>query len=149
MRQVYKKIEYAGYRFATSKSQKFTKHDNSHLRLDYYEHAVRYGAPEKTRAYAQIRRLFVHEMYPGGPSKVVVNGRWFEGMGRCEVSGTALVRHNRNSGFNRPGQPRFAFIDTCYQVPVAIWPYDPIDKLPDNDPRKRYFHVIDRNQEQE
>jgi hypothetical protein len=137
--------EYAGYRFATHKSQRNKKTNNSYIRLDYNDQERASSAPTRTSAYATIRRLFVHALYPGGPAKVVVDGCWFENMGRCPVAGTALVRRNMQVGFNKPGQPRFTFLETCYQQPVAIWPYDPHGKLPDDHPHKHHFDVIDRN----
>jgi hypothetical protein len=83
-------------------------------------------------------------MYPGGPSKLVVKGNWFENMGKCSIAGTTLVRNNANHPFNRAS--KFTFIETCYTIPVAVWPYDPFNKLPANHPRRQYFDIIDRNQ---
>ena len=102
----------------------------------------------RTRGYATIKRLFVHEMYPGGPSRVVVEGRWLEPMGKCEVAGTTLVRHNKHYGFNLPGRARFTFLSTCYEIPVALWPHDPAGTLPAGHPRRKWYDVIDRNQDQ-
>jgi hypothetical protein len=99
--------------------------------------------------YATILRIFVHELYPGGPSKVVVEGRWLETMGKCEIAGTTLVKHNKRYGFNLRGRARFTFLDTCYEIPVALWPYDPGDLLPQNHPRKKWYDIIDRNQDQQ
>ena len=57
-------------------------------------------------------------MYPGGPSKVVVEGLWYENVGTCPIAGTTLVRENKNTPFNKCS--RFTFLETCYQIPVAV-----------------------------
>jgi hypothetical protein len=94
--------------------------------------------------FATIKDIFVHEMYPGGPSKVVVSGDWLEVMGKCPIAGTTLVRQNDNHPFNNCS--KFTFLETCYNIPVALWPYDPCNKLPNDDPHRKYFDIIDRNQ---
>ena len=96
------------------------------------------------KAFASITRIFVHSMYPGGPSKVVVEGLWYENVGTCPIAGTTLVRENKNTPFNKCS--RFTFLETCYQIPVAVWPYDPHGKLHPEDERRLYFDIIDRNQ---
>ena len=61
------RAEYAGYTFRTRASQKHLKHDNSHFRYDYNED-LRGGRKEARKAFVSIIRIFVHSMYPGGPS---------------------------------------------------------------------------------
>jgi hypothetical protein len=59
------------------------------------------------------------------------------------------LQHTRSAGFNLPGRNNFTFLDTCYQIPVAVWPYDPFKKLPDGDERSKYCDIIDRNQDED
>lgn len=139
----YERVEYGGNTFGTTKSQKKNKHDNSHIRVDYNEPVGRNNIRRAT-AYAEITDLFLHTMYPGGPSKMVVCGSWLEDMGRCPTAGTTLVRYNRNHPFNLSA--KFTFIQECYPMPVALWPYDPFGKLPNDDPHRKYYDIIDRNQ---
>ena len=94
--QRYQRVEYGGYTFGTKQSQMNNKHDSSHLRVDYNEPVGRHNSRPAT-AYATITDLFVHTMYPGGPSKVVVGGSWLEVMGKCPIAGTTLVRKNRTT----------------------------------------------------
>ena len=146
--KVYRRAEYAGYKFADYKTQKNRKSDDSHFRVEYREQIGRSSQTVLKQAYASIRQIFVHAMYPGGPEKVVVEGRWLENMGKCPIAGTNLVRHNVNASFNQPGRQKFTFLETCYHMPVALWPFDPLNKLPHDDRRKKFYDIIDRNQDE-
>ena len=106
--------------------------------------AVGRAQSQLNSAFATIQAIFVHEMYPGGPSKLVVRGDWLEVMGKCPIAGTTLVRQNDHHPFNK--NSKFTFLETCYNIPVALWPFDPFNKLPNDDPRHKYFDTIDRNQ---
>ena len=88
--------------------------------------------------------LFVHEAYPGGPRRYVLEGKWFKVVGVCPIANTTLVRYCPSMPFNTSS--KFVFLDACYQHPVAIWPHDPLGDLPLGDRRKDWFDVIDRNQ---
>ena len=138
--QTYERARYAGNVFRTFASQKKVKRCDAYIRYDY-ENASN-GRAEK--GFAKIRRIFEHEAYPGGPTRVVVEGSWLKVMGTCDVAGTALVKRDRNHPFNHSS--KFVFIDQCYQRPVALWPFDPFNKLPPGDPRCNWFDIIDRNQ---
>ena len=141
--QRYQRVEYGGFTFATKDSQGKNKHDNSHMRLDYMEpHGRNHLRP--ATAYATITDLFVHTMYPGGPSKLVVCGAWLEVMGICPIAGTTLVRKNKNHAFNLSA--KFTFMQECYTMPVALWPHDPFDKLPIDNPKRKWYDIIDRNE---
>jgi hypothetical protein len=133
-------VQYAGSIFRTKHSQRNLKTDNSHLVMDYKPPGA--NQPVK-QAYAQIKDLFEHEAYPGGPKRIVVNGAWFDVMGKCPIAGTTLVKKNRRNPFNFSS--KFVFLDDCYQRPVAIWPHDPSGELAANDPKRKWFDVIDRN----
>ena len=141
--QRYKRVEYGGYIFATKAAQEKNKDDDSHIRVDYMEPQGRNNLRPAT-AYATITDLFVHCMYPGGPSKVVVCGSWLEVMGKCPIAGTTLVRKRKNHPFNMSA--KFTFMQECYTMPVALWPHDPLGKLPSDDPHRKWFDIIDRNQ---
>ena len=102
------------------------------------------GGDEVRQAFARITRLISHEAYPGGPTRIIVEGTWYEFMGTCPIAQTPLVKKNKRYFMNLSS--RFAFLDNCYQRPVAVWPHDPLDELSDGDPRKKWFDVIDKNQ---
>jgi hypothetical protein len=130
---------YAGYRFTTPTTHKL--HDNSHVCEMYRTHG---GV--QLHAYGQIQRMFVHELYPGGPSKVALMVHWFQDAGKCPVSGNARVYKNYQNHLNVDF--KFTFLESCFQQPVAVWPYDPLGKLPRGDPLKDCFAIINRNQAQ-
>ena len=138
--QRYERVEYAGALFRTEGSQRDIKNNDANVRMDYKAP----GRREIQQAYATIQRLFVHEAYPGGPRRFVLEGKWFQVVGVCPVAKTTLVRNSPSMPFNTSS--RFVFLDACYQRPVAIWPHDPLGDLPLGDRRKDWFDVIDRNQ---
>ena len=134
-------MQFAGSLFRTAESQQHLKTDDSHVRLDY----VAPGRPNEVMStFATIKRLFQHTAYPGGPNRVIVEGDWFKVRDKCPVSGNIMLQQSPDSDFN--SSSRFAFLDQCYQRPVAIWPHDPLNTLPANDPSRDWFDVIDRNQ---
>ena len=134
-------MEYSGADFRTQESQKDLKRDDSHIRFDY-KMAGAQGAI--TKGFAEIKRVFVHTAYPDGPERFIVEGDWFRLMGKCNIAKTDLVRIDPNHPFNHSS--KFVFLDSCYQRPVAVWPYDPLNKLPVTHPKKAWFDIIDRNQ---
>jgi len=137
---VHERAQYAGNIFRTEASQTGQRHDDAHLRWDYKQ-AGRLGV---ISAFATIRRIFVHSLYPGGPSRVIVQGEWFTVVGKCPIAHTMIVKDDSRNEFNL--HSRFVFLDNCYQQPVAVWPHDPLGQLPDEDPKKGYYDVVDRNQ---
>lgn len=141
----YNRVQYAGNLFRTVSSQKNIKTDDSHIRVDYYS-PVAGGGREKKRAYGTIVRLFMHSAYPGGPERLVVEGQWYEPVGVCQTSKNNLVRENTDYYFNTSS--KFAFMDQCCRMPLCVWPYDPLDDLPNGDHRKDWRVIIDRNQEE-
>ena len=107
------------------------------------------GRTDLKSLFGTITKIFQHTMYPGGPTKVFLQCEWYDTVGRCPVAGTQVVRKNPQNDWNL--RSPFVPLDTCYQIPVAFWPYDPFDKLAANDPMnfKDCFDVIDRNQDQD
>jgi hypothetical protein len=99
------------------------------------------------RSYARIKRIFQHVMYPGGPSRVFVQGAWYRDEGVCPIAGTHLVSPQPDHTFTI--QSKFTLLSSCYQQPVALWPHDPKNLLPAGDLGKHVFDVIDRNEEQQ
>jgi hypothetical protein len=98
------------------------------------------------KGFAQIKRIFVHKAYEGGPSRVVVDGDWLQVVGLCEVAKTTLVRKNPNHPFNLSS--RFVFLDNCYHRPVSVWPHDPFNRLPPGSRFSDCYDIIDRNQDE-
>ena len=141
MFQSYKRARYAGNVFRTQASQVNLKGDDSHVRFDY---RAAEGGQALRKGFATILRLFEHRAYPGGPSRVVVEGNWWTVVGTCPIAGTTLGKEDADHAFNHSS--RFVFLDECYQRPIAIWPHDPFQELDDGDERKQWFDVIDRNQ---
>ena len=139
--QRYQRVEYAGAIFRTEGGRGQVKNDDANVRMDF-------AAPGERviqHAYARIQSLFVHEAFPGGPRRYVVEGNWFKMVGVCPVTKTALVCESASMPFN--SSSKFVFLDACYERPVALWPHDPLGDLPAADPRRDWFHVIDRNQQ--
>jgi hypothetical protein len=118
--------------------------DNSIFRLDYQGAAVR--AVAITQSYARIVRIFEHEMFPGGPKELFVQGVWYRNEGICPIAGTKLVSEDPAHHFTHDS--KFTPLNSCYQKPVAVWPHDPHEVLPPGDRRRTFFDVIDRNEEQ-
>ena len=116
MFQSYKRARYAGNVFRTQASQVNLKGDDSHVRFDY--RAAEGG--DLTKGFATIIRMFEHEAYPGGPSRVVLEGAWWQVVGTCPVAGTTLVKKNVEHPFNYSS--RFVFLDECYQTPSSFGP---------------------------
>ena len=44
---------------------------------------------------------------------------------------------------------RLVPIGNCYQIPVAVWPHDPLKLKAAEDPTSGLFEVIDRNQNED
>jgi hypothetical protein len=141
----YKKVQFAGNFFKTRKSEKYLKTDDSNIGTDYRQAGPR-GQTSVLKAYASIKRMFIHAAYPGGPSRVIVEGEWYRDMGKCPVAKTTLVKRDKHHNFNLSA--RFMFLEDCYRRPVALWPFDPLHRLESEDPKTKWFHVIDRNQEE-
>ena len=140
----YERCMYAGSLFRTVRSQARIKRDNSIFRYDYNA-AIGHGRSEMRKAYARIVTMFMHEMYPGGPKKMIVEGSYYLDAGFSEGENRLVVEDLSNDIHN---DSRFSFLTDCYQYPCAFWPHDPYDKLPQAHPLKNAWQVIDRNQEQ-
>ena len=119
--------------------------DDANIAMDYM-HIHPRGRQEKKKLFGTIKRLFIHEGYPGSPQRLIVEGEWWENMSTCPVTSNPLVKRNPDLVFNHSS--KFVFIANCYPRPVAIWPHDPLDDLDQGDERKTWFDVIDRNQDE-
>ena len=144
--QEYKKVHYAGSTFRRAQSQKQLTTDDANIVIDY-NHIYPRGRQEKRKLFATIKRLFIHQAYPGSPKRLVVEGEWWEIMHACPITKNYLVKKNPDHDFNHSS--KFVFIANCYPRPVAIWPHDPLDDLDVSDEKKQWFDVIDRNQDEE
>jgi hypothetical protein len=94
----------------------------------------------KTAAYARISRVLIHEMFPGGPSEVVVDGEWLDVLSTKSDMGHTLVRTNPNNNFNT--NCRFVSLDACEPYNVALLPLTP------GDASCNTFCVIDKSGKQ-
>ena len=92
---------------------------------------------ERRAAYAWIKRLLIHELYPGGPSAVVIDGEWLDVLPVKGPTGLTLVRKNEDNAFNRTC--RFTFLKNCEPQNGALLPQDPAD------PGCIVFSVVDRS----
>jgi hypothetical protein len=143
--QVYLRAQYGGHIFRAKQSKKANRTDDAYIRMDYLPAEHRVGEhPTRKKAYTQIRRLLLHEPFPGGKERIIVDGQWFEPAGECPVAKTTLVRKNRNYHFNHSS--RFTFIQNTR--PLALWPHDPLNQLHESHPRKNCFDIIDLNQDE-
>jgi hypothetical protein len=137
---------YAGFTWKVHDATSTSSKDNSIFRMDWSP-PVRPGrSPTIAKAYARVKRIFTHTMFPGGPATIFVQGDWYKDEGVCAVAGTQLVSFYPAHPFNRDS--KFIPLNECYQQPVALWPHDPLKEMDADDPKKTFFDVIDRNQEQ-
>ena len=135
----YDRVQYSGHLFRTHTSEIDIKTCNSILRIDYNEHDG-----DTVAAYGRIVRLFSHQMFPGGPTRLVAECDWYMGEGKESMTGLPMLSINPDSNFNR--RSRFTFFESVYSRPCAVWPLDPYGELDAADPRRDYFLAIDRNE---
>ena len=100
------------------------------------------GRRVKKSAYGSIENVIVHHLHPGGPRQCILQVRWFRPEG-IAPSGNPLVDTTDDS------ETTFEFIEDCYEMPVAVWPHDPLGKLGSTNPARKYSEIIDRNQDQD
>ena len=131
----YNRATYAGFVFETEANQlkQKKKHDDSKFRYDVLDEN---GDLEKH--YATILRIFEHTMYPGGPTKLVFEGKWYKVVEQCPITGYNVVTHDPTF------YPTFAFVQTCYQQPVALWPRAPKGWFR-NHTNRHLYDVMDYN----
>ena len=86
---MYKKVVYGGYMFCTRDSQRQSPTDNSNIRMPFYE--LDQGRRVLKSAYGSIESIFTHELYPGGPKKLVLQVNWFEDRGLSPISMNPMV----------------------------------------------------------
>jgi hypothetical protein len=128
------------YMFRTRLSEQTNSTDNSVVKMWRYS---RSGNEERnTENYAWILDMFVHELYQGGPSLVILEGNWTD----VELPGIPGVRlpvvnKNPESYFNTNG--RFVALEDCVPYNLALLPND----LSDRDGTQ--YSVIDRGFEEE
>ena len=141
MVESYGKVRYAGYKFCTVSSQRKTKTNNSLVRMPYSTVENRRRVTKS--AYGGIRAVLVHHQYPGGLPKCVLYVDWYQNVGTAPISGNPMIDTTRIDWSS------FVFIEDCYQIPLAIWPHDPLDLLPASNPAGAWWEVIDKNQEEQ
>ena len=114
---------------------------DSFIRMDF--HVQRGNQSVLTANYGQIKRLFSHSLYPGGPSNIVLDVDWYDNKGTHAISKCPLVSKTND---DPASFTRLAFLKECYPRPLALWPNDPFNQLDEEDPASYYFQVIDRNE---
>jgi len=114
--------------------------DDSNITIDYNERVGRNGS-RLAGAYGEIERIFQHSLYPVGPTKLVLDCKWFDVLGVADVSKTIVVAPNQANSFNN--NARFTFLYTAYQRPIAVWPSDPLGTR--GQPHTSQYEIIDRN----
>ena len=137
-------MEYGGQPLRTMASEEGNKMVDSFIRLDYLEQIGRSSNSRVVKSYGQIKRLFSHQMYPGGPEHVVVEAEWYADKGVNSVSKLPMVQKSERALFR---QSSLTFLKECYPRAVAFWPNDPLHLLDEDDERRTYFQVIDRNED--
>lgn len=137
------KVEYAGLPLRTGKSEETNKMVDSLIRLDFNVQIGRSSNVRIESSYGQIKRLFSHQMYPGGPEHVVVEAEWYDNKGINEISKLPMVQ---KSGVLLFPESRLTFLKECYPRALAFWPNDPLHLLDEQDEARTYFQVIDRNE---
>ena len=136
-------MEYGGQPLRTMASEEGNKMVDSFIRLDFQEQIGRSSNTRILRSYGQIKRLFSHQMYPGGPEHVVVEAEWYADKGTNAISKLPMVQKSDRPLFQ---QCTLTFLKECYPRAVALWPNDPLHLLHANDEARNYFQVIDRNE---
>ena len=112
------------------------------------------------QAYASIQNIYTHQAWPeGGPNICFFKVSWYTNHGKSAISGNPLVRMDgeENDHLSRFVHPRvvykydhttscyrYVLIGNCYQIPLAIWPHDPLGTSGSD-----LLEVIDRNQDQD
>ena len=113
--QSYRRASLDGIVFKTVGSQTRVQSDHSHIMQDYIEEKTK----EVCRAYGKITSMFMHEMYPESPARMVVECEWYECVGVNPTSQNVQVRRNENWDCH------LAFLDTCVPASCMFWPSDP------------------------
>jgi hypothetical protein len=143
--QEYPRVEYAGVELRTEASQQFIRTDNAKVRVPFVNSGR--GAREY-QMYGSILRILTHQAWeeetvPPSPVICVLEVEWYATIRTNLVSGNPLVRKEA------PGvHSKFVTIWNCYQLPVAVWPFDLLGLLPLTDPDHDLLEVTDRNQDQ-
>jgi hypothetical protein len=78
--------------------------------------------------FGWIQRMFRHELYPGGPSLMVIEAEWLNMRPRDPVRDahklpTGFRVHDRHD--DDPGPPRFIFLKECTPYNIALLPTRP------------------------
>lgn len=134
--QAYTRVQYAGntFRTRTSQAKQGLKHDDSHFRYDFRQLLGR-GVSELKSVFGQIKRLLIHEAYPAGPRRVVVDAAWLEPVEKNEVSGNHLVTKNKDYFLNHSSRSRDKHVGVvCTRTAFGT----PVLEL---DTRTFYFHM--------
>ena len=109
------------------------KYDNSVIKQMYQEQVGLQPQP----AYGWIKRLFIHELYPGGPNDIMIDVEWLDVLPMKGPTGLTLVRKNSDNAFNQAC--RFTFLKHCQPHNVALLSQEP------EDPTCITFSVVDRS----
>ena len=135
---------YAGSEFRTQASQENLRTDNSKVRYEYLARDTN-GRERRWKAYGVIQRIFKHEMYPGGPVICLLECNWYPRVDLDAKSFNILVGSQPAPGADGD---RFVNVQNCYQLPIVLWPHDPLGLCSIDDPRRDLLEVIDRNQDE-
>ena len=121
------------FTFRTRRSEETNATDNSVVKAWRYS-----GDEDENKAcYAWIVDMFIHQMHPGGPAVLILEGNWLDVLPNgSSVVGLPVVRENYQSYFNNEG-PFFALVD-CAPYNLVLLPND----LSDQDCRD--YSVVDR-----
>jgi hypothetical protein len=150
---LYNRAEYAGSTFCTEgyRQRARTKIDNTHVRMDYLIDISSRRVVSQQRVvsiFGTITRIFQHEFEGSGLTKIVLQCRWFKTIGTCSIAGTTLVQEVSNpSNSALDPDDQFTFLETVFQLPVAVWPHNELSGGVTREGGDVY-DIIDRNQEQ-
>ena len=97
------------------------QYDNSVIKQLYREQVGQEPKP----AYGWIKRLFIHELYPGGPNDIMIDVEWLDVLPIKGPTGLTLVRKNSDNAFNQAC--RFTFLKHCQPHNVALLSQEPED----------------------
>ena len=135
-----RQVSFGKIRFRTESSQLGLKHDDSIVKTWYHDE----NNEQRVRVcYGIIQEICKHQMYPGGPTQIMLKCEWLEEIDVPEEEDrTKLprVRRNPDSNFNRYSQ--FTALAQCAGYNIMLARHNPW-----SDPASEeynQFDVIDR-----
>ena len=123
--------------FRTSASQERTRSSNSVAKSVFDGD----GRGDQMQCYGWIKKMFYHQIYPGGSRRVVVKCEWLDNVDSNDADDdtSMLPQARRNSQSPLNSTDPFVFLDECEGHNIMLCSHDPTD------PNCDLFDIIDRH----